>query len=300
MSQQKTFGLVGATLIAGAMTFVAAVPAQAVESEPSPTTPQAEASTAPVAASTALPDDNTVSTAKPDASIASPTKPEARPAKVAKRVTPAKRSTTEVTIAMVASGKAVLQRGDEGKAVAEVQRKLTAVGIITPVTGSFDSTTARNVARFNEKFRGFSFNENQDVTKSSWLKLRKESKTKIPRACRTKKAALCVSKQQKVVRYYKKGRLVAALDARFGAAGYRTREGNFKIFRKVKNDYSSLYQTPMPWSMYFSGGQAIHYSFYFPKDGYNGGSHGCVNIRDKKGIIKLWKQVKIGTFTKVY
>jgi hypothetical protein len=301
MAQQKTVGIVGGTLIAGAMTFVAVVPAQALESEPSPATTQAEASTAttdanivPTETSTASTEVNTAPTS------ASAAKAQASTAKPAKRSTPAKRSNAEITIAMVKSGKAELQRGDKGKAVATVQDKLTKVGIITPVTGDFDKTTAFNVARFNEKFRGFSFNENQVVTKYSWLKLRKESKTKIPRACRTKKAALCVSKQQKVVRYYKNGRLVTALDARFGAEGYRTREGNFKIFRKVKNDYSTLYKTPMPWSMYFSGGQAIHYSFFFPRDGYNGASHGCVNIRDKRGIIKLWKQVKIGTFTKVY
>jgi len=248
MAQRKTLGIVGGTLIAGAMTFVAAVPAQATASEPRPT----------------------------------------------------KRANAEITIGMVKSGQAELQRGDKGKAVSTVQKKLTKVGIITPVTGYYDKTTALNVARFNEKFRGFEFNEDQDFTKFSWLKLRKESKTKIPRICKKKKAALCISKQQKVVRYYKKGKLVSALDARFGSADFRTRNGNFKIFRKVKDDYSTLYKTPMPWSMYFSGGQAVHYSFYFPKDGYNGASHGCVNIRDKKGIKKMWKQVKIGTFAKVY
>ena len=68
----------------------------------------------------------------------------------------------------------------------------------------------------------------------------------------------------------------------------------------VKNDFSTLYKTPMPWSMYFSGGQAVHYSMFFNAVGYNGASHGCVNIRDKQGEIALWKKVKIGTFAKVY
>lgn len=213
---------------------------------------------------------------------------------------PGKRNSQQVTAKMVKSGEVVLQRGVSGPAVTKLQTKLIKVGIIGPVTGTFDKTTGLNVARFNEKFRGFSYKENKVVTATAWRKLMKESKTKIPKQCRTQKAALCISKQQRVVRYYKKGNLVTALDARFGAEGFRTREGNFRIFRKVKDDFSSLYQTPMPWSMYFSGGQAVHYSFYFPKDGYNGASHGCVNIRDKKGIKKLWKQVRIGTFTKVY
>jgi len=248
VAQRKTSSIAGGMLIAGALTFSAAIPAQAVSSEPRP----------------------------------------------------GKRSTPEITVAMIESGKAKLKQGDRGRAVSQVQKRLTRVGIITPITGFYNRNTARNVARFNEKFRGFSFDENQVVSKIAWKKLKRESTVKIPRACRTKQAALCISKRQKVVRYYKKGRLVSALDARFGAPNFQTRNGNFKIFRKVKNDYSTLYKTPMPWSMYFSGGQAVHYSFYFPKDGYYGASHGCVNIRDKRGIIKMWRKVKIGTYAKVY
>ena len=39
---------------------------------------------------------------------------------------------------------------------------------------------------------------------------------------------------------------------------------------------------------------------FFNAVGCNGASHGCVNIRNKKGEIALWKKVKIGTFAKVY
>jgi hypothetical protein len=298
MAQHKTVGFVGGSLILGALTFVSAVPAQAVDAEPSPAAAQTAATSS--ASAQAVDSESSPAAAQTAAASSASAQAKAKPAKPTKRSTPKKGSDIDITIGMVKSGKAELQRGDSGKAVSKVQQKLTEVGIITPVTGDFDKATALNVARFNEKFRNYAYKEYRVVTKKTWLKLHKESKTKIPKSCRTKPAALCASKRQKIVRYYKKGKLITALDARFGAPGFRTREGNFKIFNKIKNDFSTLYNTPMPWSMYFSGGMAFHHSVYFPKDGYEGGSHGCVNFRDKKEIIKLWKKVKIGTFTKVY
>ena len=49
-----------------------------------------------------------------------------------------------------------------------------------------------------------------------------------------------------------------------------------------------------------SGGQAIHYSPYFARDGYNGASHGCVNLRDFKAAEWLFDRVPMGTRVHVY
>ena len=38
----------------------------------------------------------------------------------------------------------------------------------------------------------------------------------------------------------------------------------------------------------------MHYSPDFAARGYNGASHGCVNVRDYDGIKWLWHQVRIG------
>ncbi|MGW1926344.1 L,D-transpeptidase [Streptomyces massasporeus] len=51
---------------------------------------------------------------------------------------------------------------------------------------------------------------------------------------------------------------------------------------------------PMPLSMYFSRGQAVHYSADFAARGYNGASHGCVNVRDRVKLTALFDQVKVG------
>ena len=52
--------------------------------------------------------------------------------------------------------------------------------------------------------------------------------------------------------------------------------------------------------MFFSGGQAVHYSPYFARDGYNGGSHGCVNLRDYEGAQWLFDHTPTGSRVVVY
>ena len=56
----------------------------------------------------------------------------------------------------------------------------------------------------------------------------------------------------------------------------------------------------MPYSMFFSGGQAVHYSPYFHRDGYYGASHGCVNLHDRSAAAKLYRVVPLGTRVYVY
>jgi lipoprotein-anchoring transpeptidase ErfK/SrfK len=56
----------------------------------------------------------------------------------------------------------------------------------------------------------------------------------------------------------------------------------------------------MPYAMFFSGGQAVHYSSDFAIRGYGGASHGCVNIRDRDGITHLFDQVRVGDTVVVY
>ena len=74
---------------------------------------------------------------------------------------------------------------------------------------------------------------------------------------------------------YLDGEVQVTLDARFGGNGYVTREGSFSVYRKSRDHVSSLYDTSMPFAMFFSGGQAVHYSPDFAAVGYAGASHGC-------------------------
>lgn len=297
MLRETAVKVTAGSIVVGALSFGLVLPAQAAsEVQPEPSTSSTAVAVEEVAPSEAAPE-ATVTTEAPSVAPAAPQ----ASAQIAKPSTKKRTTPTEVTVEDLDGG-ATVKQGATGPGVAEIQRRLNVLGILVPVTGSYTSATASGVARFNEKFRWYEANENKVVNLKTWALLKKMSNKgdKVPAICKKQKAALCISKEHKVVRYYRNGKLVESLDARFGGAGYRTREGNFRIFRKVKDDFSSLYKTPMPWSMYFSGGQAVHYSMFFNGVGYNGASHGCVNIRDKKKLIPLWRKVKIGTFAKVY
>ena len=100
--------------------------------------------------------------------------------------------------------------------------------------------------------------------------------------------------------YVVNGVVKMQLDVRFGAQKTATREGAFSVGWKSRNHVSKLYDSPMPYAMFFSGGQAVHYSSDFAARGYAGGSHGCVNVRDLGKIKWLFDQVKVGDKVIVY
>ena len=56
----------------------------------------------------------------------------------------------------------------------------------------------------------------------------------------------------------------------------------------------------MPYAMFFNGGQAVHYSSDFAARGYNGCSHGCVNVRNKSSIAWVFDQIRVGDRVVVY
>lgn len=122
----------------------------------------------------------------------------------------------------------------------------------------------------------------------------------IDKRCLTGRV-MCVSKKDRKLRWMIDGAIKKTLDARFGAASTPTRNGSFTVFRKSRDHVSSLFGSKMPFAMFFSGGQAVHFSSDFLARGYAGASHGCVNIRDREGIKYLFdKQVKLGDKVVVY
>ncbi|WP_412180721.1 L,D-transpeptidase family protein [Streptomyces sp. ADMS] len=69
----------------------------------------------------------------------------------------------------------------------------------------------------------------------------------------------------------------APVPVRSGRDGYETRTGWYTVYWRVLDHYSDLYDNaPMPYSQFFSDGQAFHGT---PGDLFSGGSHGCVNLR---------------------
>ncbi|MCU1538243.1 MAG: murein L,D-transpeptidase, partial [Humibacillus sp.] len=111
--------------------------------------------------------------------------------------------------------------------------------------------------------------------------------------CRTGRV-VCVDKATRTLTWVVSGKPTMVMWARFGMPGKETREGTFSILRKYEYVVSNLYFTPMPYSMFFSGGQAVHYSSNFARLGYASGSHGCVNIADYDQVKALYFATRVG------
>ncbi|HZX03782.1 L,D-transpeptidase [Kribbella sp.] len=125
-------------------------------------------------------------------------------------------------------------------------------------------------------------------------------KYRLDSRCMTRGRVLCINKKTRKLVYLVNGKPVQIMDVRFGAMKTPTRNGVFKVYRKSKNHVSTLYHSKMPYAMFFSGGQAVHYSSDFRARGYNGASHGCVNVRDKSKIAWVFARVHVGDKVVVY
>ncbi|MEU9590549.1 L,D-transpeptidase family protein [Streptomyces sp. NPDC048193] len=204
------------------------------------------------------------------------------------------------------------QRGDKGRDVRELQARLRQVGWFAGgPTGTYDDRTARAVSGFQRK-RGLPRTGRTDTV--TWRRLtamtREPGRWQLyatggqpaaapdPR-CMTGRV-LCLSKSSRTLRWMVDGRTVSTMAVRFGSQYTPTREGVFHVYWKSRHHWSTIYHSPMPYAMFFSGGQAVHYSYDFAARGYAGASHGCVNVRDEAAIAALYAQVRKGDKVVVY
>jgi L,D-transpeptidase catalytic domain len=111
---------------------------------------------------------------------------------------------------------------------------------------------------------------------------------------------ICISQDTDTLRLVDDGAVLIRMAVRFGAQRTPTRVGTFRIEWKDKDHVSKEFGSPMPFSMFFDGGQAIHYSEDFAARGYRGASHGCVNTRDYDATKQLFESVKDGTRVIIY
>ena len=238
------------------------------------------------------------------------------PARVEPAVTvrAAPKPTPTPTPTLPPAGPVLMRPGDKGAEVREVQARLRQIawfyGDVTDVYG--DQTTTA-VKGFQAK-RGYP--ASGVVDRRTLLKLHEmtveptadelanvepdpaDGAVLDPR-CTTGRV-LCIDKSSNSLRWVVDGEVVLSLDARFGGSGYVTREGQYSVYRKSPDHVSTIYDTAMPFAMFFSGGQAVHYSPDFAATGYYGASHGCVNIRDYDEIAWLYDEVQLGDQVVVY
>ncbi|AYG80911.1 hypothetical protein DWB77_03049 [Streptomyces hundungensis] len=257
----------------------------------------------------------------PSASASSPSSPSAPASPAASPTssaddkpagTPAAPRASATTAAKPAP-KVLMSNGSKGSQVKELQARLAQIGWFddTP-TGTYGAATTAAVKGFQGK-RGLP--ETGATDSATWDKLlgmttaptaqelagRAVNKpvAKLDARCMTGRA-LCISKTSRTLSWVIDGKVQSTMDVRFGSQYTPTREGVFKVFEKSRNHVSTIYHTAMPYAMFFSGGQAVHYSSDFAARGYNGASHGCVNVRDKAKIAALFDQVHTGDKVVVY
>jgi len=211
-------------------------------------------------------------------------------------------------------GPTIIGPGDEGRDVRELQARLKQIAwMFGDVTPSYGAETTQAVKGFQEKRE---IPVTGEVDQRTWNRL--VAMTYDPSEAelfnRTPSPAegapldprclngvtLCIDKTTSSLRYVVDGDVRMDLDVRFGDESTPTREGEFEVEWKDADHVSTLFHTAMPYSMFFSGGQAVHYSSDFATYGYSGASHGCVNVRDYDAIAQLYNLVDVGDTVVVY
>ncbi len=247
-------------------------------------------------------------TAAPTPTVTATRTPAPKPSAVTTR-TPTPTSTPTLT-----PGARLLGPGDTGDRVRDLQARLRQIAWFTgDVTGTYGDVTRTAVRGFQAKreipVTGIVDQRTLDrlgamTTTPTRAQLTNQvtagnTPGTLDARCRVGRA-LCIDKTSRTLRWVVDGKVRQTLDVRFGASYSPTREGLFHVTVKDADHVSRLYGSPMPWSMFFSRGQAVHYSSDFAARGYAGASHGCVNVRDLAGLERLYAQVRVGDKVVVY
>ncbi len=185
-------------------------------------------------------------------------------------------------------------------ALRDVQLRLEWLGMKPgPRTGTYTPATKAALRHFQEKFGLPQVGVSGPRTTALLLQVTSHGSAVHVR-CRVPGKVICIDKSQRILRAYENGKLVRFTDARFGRTGMETREGAFRVYRKSRNHISAEFGGPMPYAMFFSRGQAVHFSADFAAHGYTGASHGCVNVRSRTSIAWLFGWATVDTKVVVY
>ena len=196
----------------------------------------------------------------------------------------------------------VVRRGDRDKNprhiehVTELQYRLKWVGAYHgPVSGKFTKATKKAVKKYQRRKH---LTVNGVATHKTWAELIPQTvkaRQQIPRLCKQGVGwHICYDRYRHQVTLWKRGELRNSWLVRGGDRGMATRTGTFRVFLRDKDHVSSIYGTPMPYSQFFSGGQAFHGSVKM-MDPWQDHSAGCVNmyIEDARQLWSMTHNVNL-------
>lgn len=171
--------------------------------------------------------------------------------------------------------------------VVELQARLRWAGVYNGRrTAYFGPQTKTAVKRFQKRAH---LKVTGKATHATWAKLIKSTirrRGSIPAICKTSGWHACYDRSRNQVTLWKSGTLWNSWLVRGGASNFKTRTGNYTVYLRSRHHVSSLYDTPMPYAQFFSGGQAFHASYFMTRP-WAGHSHGCVNMY-VKDARQLW------------
>lgn len=209
----------------------------------------------------------------------------------------------------------ILQRGDTGTKVRELQVRLGREDLYDAgIDGVYGPKTEQAVRDFQER---------QDipatgaVDEQTWDELVEltgtvkksdmfppppaEPAASLDERCLVGRV-ICADKTHRKLSWVIDGKVQFSMDARFGRASLPTTNGVHEIYWKDRDHVSSIYEAKMPFSLFFHGGEAVHYSYEFKSLGYGGpgGSHGCINTRNWELTERLFSEAEVGDKVVVY
>lgn len=207
-------------------------------------------------------------------------------------------------------GPALLFEGNQGDSVKDLQARLKQLKwYFEKIDGIFGPKTAEAVEGFQAKreipvtgevdqrtldrLHSMTRKPTTDELNNVAPKPKGEEPLRLDDRC-LQGRVVCVSKSQRKLAWVIDGNVQMTMDVRFGSELTPTREGTFSIGWKSRDHVSKLYGSAMPYALFFSGGQAVHYSSDFAARGYNGSSKGCVNVRDKGAAKALFEATRTG------
>lgn len=179
--------------------------------------------------------------------------------------------------------------------VRELQYRLRWAGVFKAgVNGVYGPATKKAVKKFQRKH---GLKATGTANKATWKVLIPKTirgKSAVKKRCSGSGWVACYDRARHQVVLVKNGTVWNSWLVRGGASYAKTRTGSFTVFRRAKSHVSTIYDSAMPYSQFFSGGQAFHGSVMMT-DPFSGHSHGCVNmfIEDARQLWSLTSKSRL-------
>ncbi len=116
--------------------------------------------------------------------------------------------------------------------------------------------------------------------------------------CSARKMVVCADLTSQTVWIAEHGTITyGPFPMRSGRPKFESDTGTFPVFLKSRHHFSSQYEVPMPYAMFYNAGEALHVSRRYLYKGK--GTHGCVQILPNVAP-EMWRRIQIGTTVQVF